>query len=909
MTDVPGSSAAPTAAGEGRRTHVLALVALLLAGAGALTALHPGSAPVDGAAWALLPLGLLLVAASLLVVRFRAGAQEDTVTLVEAVLAVLLFGFAGPQAVLVTAAAATLTAVRRRTPLYKSAFNVAQWAFAVSLGSAVTTWVAADAGLSLRGLVGLALGLVAVWTANNLAFTSVLVLATGRRVRDVLRNLGPVIAAGWLGGFAVNAALGLLYVLAFAATPVAVLVFPVPLVLLHAAYRGYAVARLDRQHLATLHRAAQALSAPVDPVEAVPAFLGEVLSGFDAGTAALVVRTPAGVVVHTAVRDDGGTGTVCTQSPPSPLWSALVEHGAPVRCEAGRGELGRLLRAAGHRSAVSAPVLVDGAPSGCLAVLDRTGVAGLPSGELEVLVALAREAGGSFDKGRLLARMLEDRRRLGEIVGTTSDGILTVALEGSVTSWNPAMERITGVSAAQVVGRPGGLAALHARTVGGVPVDLSRWAQDGTPPAELRLRTPLGERRITCSYDYAPDATGAARTMVVVARDVTPVEDLARLRQEFSRLVEAEAAQRLVVEQLQQAVMPARPTVEGAELGVTYVASDPTSPTGGDLYDCQVLPDGDLHLCVVDVLGHGVGATQDALTVMHTLRTVVLDGTPLQDVVARAGLLLGRQAPELVATVVLARYTPSTGALRVASGGHPPALVVTADGQVRELEAEGGAIGWPGAGSDDVVHAALQPGDSLVLYTDGLIEARKDLVQGLEDLQCHARDVRALPAPELAAALVDRVLQGAARRDDTLALVLRRTPVDSGTHQARWTLDPVPEQAASTRRAATTWLADRGVPTDDASLVLGELLANAVEHARTTVELTVGLTAEGVVVDVRDDGPGVTAVPAQRAPDDAEEGRGLHIVRALSKDVTVRGTSAGSVVRAVLDASRRLAAA
>ena len=898
-----------TATGEARRTHVLALVTLLLAGAAVLSALHPGGAPVDGPTWGLVPLGLLAVAASLLVVRFRAGGQEDSVTLVEAVLAVLLFGYAGPQAVLLTLAAAAVTAVSRRTPLDKSAFNVAQWAFAVSLGSLVTSSVAAGAGVSVRGLAGLGLGLVVLWTANTLAFTSVLVLATGRRLPDVLRGLGPVIAAGWLGGFAVNAALGLLYVLAFAASPAAVLLFPVPLVLLHTAYRGHALARLDRQHLAGLHRAAQALSGPVDPADAVPAFLDEVRSGFDAGKAVLVLRTPADdVVVHTAVPGEGAAAAAYEQAEPSPLWSALLEHGAPVRCDAGRGELGRLLAAEGHRSAVSAPVQVEGAPAGCLVVLDRTGVAGVPSGELEVLVALAREAGGSFDKGRLLARMLEDRRRLSEIVGSTSDGIVTVALDGTVTSWNPAMERLTGMTAEQVVRRPDALPALHARTVEDVPVDLSRWALDGSPPADLRLSTPLGERRVTCSYDHASDATGAARTLVVVARDVTPVEDLTRLRQEFSRLVEAEAAQRLVVEQLQQAVMPARPAVCGAELGVRYVASDPTSPTGGDLYDCQLLPDGDLHLCVVDVLGHGVGATQDALTVMHTLRTVVLDGTRLEDVVARADLLLGRQAPDLVATVVLARYTPSTGALHVVSGGHPPPLVVTAEGQVRQLEAAGGAIGWPGAGSDEVVHASLGPGDSLLLYTDGLIEARKDLVQGLEDLEGHARDVRALPAGELAAALVDRVLQGAGRRDDTLALVLRRTPVQHGQSAARWTLDPVAREASTTRQAATSWLGERGVPTDEAALVLGELLANAVEHARGAVEVVVVLSGSRLVVEVRDDGPGISAVPAQRAPEDAESGRGLHIVRALSREVDVRSTATGAVVRAVLDVARTLTA-
>ena len=342
---------------------------------------------------------------------------------------------------------------------------------------------------------------------------------------------------------------------------------------------------------------------------------------------------------------------------------------------------------------------------------------------------------------------------------------------------------------------------------------------------------------------------------------------------------------------------------------MTYVASDPTSPTGGDLYDCQVLPDGDLHLCVVDVLGHGVEATQDALTVMHTVRTVVLDGTALPDVVARADLLLGRQAPELVATLVLARYTPSTGELRVVSGGHPPALVVGADGDVRELTASGGAIGWPGAGSDDVVRAVLGNGDSLVLYTDGLIEARKDLVQGLEDLRGHAREVRDLPAQALAAALVDRVLEGAARRDDTLALVLRRTPVESEPQEGRWTLDPVPQQAGASRRAATAWLADRGQPTDDVALVLGELLANAVAYARGAVQLRLVLTEQQLLVEVCDDGPGLAAVPNQRASEDAERGRGLQIVRALSRSLEVRGTGTGTVVRAVLPVERRLLAA
>ena len=94
---------------------------------------------------------------------------------------------------------------------------------------------------------------------------------------------------------------------------------------------------------------------------------------------------------------------------------------------------------------------------------------------------------------------------------------------------------------------------------------------------------------------------------------------------------------------------------------------------------------------------------------MHALRFAAFDGTPLEHMVLRADDLLSAQAPDLVATVVIARYRPETGELKVASGGHPPALVVGSEGKVTQLTATGGAIGWPGVGSDNIVTTRLQP--------------------------------------------------------------------------------------------------------------------------------------------------------------------------------------------------------
>ncbi|MGZ6826850.1 MAG: ATP-binding SpoIIE family protein phosphatase, partial [Mycobacteriales bacterium] len=359
-----------------------------------------------------------------------------------------------------------------------------------------------------------------------------------------------------------------------------------------------------------------------------------------------------------------------------------------------------------------------------------------------------------------------------------------------------------------------------------------------------------------------------------------------------------------VVEQLQAAVTPDTPVVEGLELAVAYVASDPKEPTGGDLWDWHVLPSGELHIAVVDVVGHGVAATKSALSVVHTLRAVALDDTPLEEVVGRASALLEKQDPDLVATVVLARLHPVTGRLLVCSGGHPPAFVISRDGQVRQSTATGGALGWPGAGSDGVQELWLGETDALLLYTDGLVEARKDIVEGLDSLAREAASVAHLPVEEMTDQLVERALAGADRRDDTLALVVRRTLVPSlpapspDGDRLRWQVAPERHAAQQARRDAVRWLAAHGVAAGDAALVVAELLSNAVRAARHGVVLELALDGDRIDVQVGDDGPGLTALPADVLPDlEGEGSRGLFLVRKISRDLQVDGTADGTTVR------------
>ena len=249
--------------------------------------------------WALPFLGLLIAAAEVLVVRVRYGDEIDGVNLVEAALAPLLFAFPGGAVVGVVAGAQLLTSLTRRLSPVKTAFNVAQWTLAAAAGAAVVARVGDGAGVTEANVAAVVAALVAVWVVNNVAFTLVVAFAEGRGPFALIRDLLPVILPGWVGGWFVNAMLGLLYVLAYGAHPAAVFLFPMPLVLLHVAYRGYATARADRLRLAVLHSAARILAERLDPREAIPEFLAEVRLGFEARAVLLVLNGDCARQVHT----------------------------------------------------------------------------------------------------------------------------------------------------------------------------------------------------------------------------------------------------------------------------------------------------------------------------------------------------------------------------------------------------------------------------------------------------------------------------------------------------------------------------------------------------------------------------------------------------------------------------------
>lgn len=893
--------------------RVNAYVAVLLAAALAtVIAAHLlGLEPPAERVWPTLPfLAFGLVAAGHLRVRFRRGDDVDALTLFEAGLAPLIFAFPPTVVVVTVAVVQAFTAALRKTAWVKAAFNIAQWSLAAGVGSAALSALLDQPGVSLAALGWLVVALGCVGIVNNTAFTLVLAISARQSVATVLRELRPVLVAGWLGGWGVNVLIGLLFVMAVDSNPVAVVLFPVPLIVLHLAYRGYASARSDRFRLTGQRKATQTLSAPLHPRDAIDDFTVDVTRCFEARGAALMLFTEAGdLEVHLA--DPTGELSTHTESAGlQSLESGLVGQPEPLCFTASDSDqMSALLGAAQWRDCICAPLVAEQRQLGALAVFDRTGLESDTKADLVVLETLARETAHTIARGRLFESVVEERRKLDRIVSTTSDGIFTLAEDGSVLTWNAGCENITGLAAADALGRRDALERLQARTALGTPIDFAGWAGESARSADVVITSVDGRhRRLSCSVSTATDVDRSSQTLVVVARDITSAEEYAELRGQFSRLVEAQAAQRLVVDHLQQAVAPEPPGIDGADIAVAYVASDPSSPTGGDLFDWHLLPTGELHVAVVDVLGHGVAATKDALVVVHALRFAAVDGTPLDDMVRRTDELLSADAAELVATVVIARYRAETGELMVASGGHPPALVVGADGAVTELTATGGAIGWPGVGSDIVATTKLEIGESLLLYTDGLIEARKDVISGMTSLMGHAGDVAHLPAAQFADELVKRSLQGADRRDDSLALVLRRTPSTVVPEAMSWQVTPGSAIAlGEARRGLGGWLGSHGRNADDAVLVASELMANAVMAAPSAVVLSAAMQGPQLVLEVSDDGQGAERLDelGQRLPAaDSEEGRGLFLVRALSDDLSIVTSSTGTVARCVIPAPR-----
>jgi sigma-B regulation protein RsbU (phosphoserine phosphatase) len=190
--------------------------------------------------------------------------------------------------------------------------------------------------------------------------------------------------------------------------------------------------------------------------------------------------------------------------------------------------------------------------------------------------------------------------------------------------------------------------------------------------------------------------------------------------------------------------------------------------------------DGELVAMVADVAGKGIAAALLTASLEALAAGPIESGLGPEEVFARVSRLLHRRTPAAkYATALLARVELASGRLRLANAGHNPALVVRADGAVEELGATGRPLGLLADSTYQARTLALGPGDLLVAYSDGYVEAAEPAGAefGLERLAALCRERRATPLAELARA-IERALAafvgGAPDADDRTLVLIRR---------------------------------------------------------------------------------------------------------------------------------------
>jgi GAF domain-containing protein len=366
----------------------------------------------------------------------------------------------------------------------------------------------------------------------------------------------------------------------------------------------------------------------------------------------------------------------------------------------------------------------------------------------------------------------------------------------------------------------------------------------------------------------------------------------------------------VVAEVLQRAVLPDfLPTVEGLEFDAEYRAGAAGTYVGGDWYDVFQLEDDRVIFSVGDVMGKGAPAAALMGQVRTAIRAYAVSGQNPSEVLASLDHLFDALVEDRVVTVVVGTIDPKRGTVQLANAGHPSPLIVRADGATTFASTQSSlliaaGLGGPERPADEL---ALHPGDTLVMYSDGLIERRSELITvGMQRLADAATAVALGGWPVRAAAELATRLGDDERADDVVVLALRyvglpvegrESPVVGTGHDGMMTLrlEPIVESTPMARHWVTEHLGD--VPSDVtecAALLTSELVTNAVLHAATPFTVTLHLMTDRIRVDVADGSPVVPSI--KNYATDAATGRGLTLFNTLASDWGVHPVVGGKIV-------------
>lgn len=552
----------------------------------------------------------------------------------------------------------------------------------------------------------------------------------------------------------------------------------------------------------------------------------------------------------------------------------------------------------GERSAIVMPLIADGRVLGVIAVARHPHQPAFGNDYLELVsdfarhaaIALALAAGREHALNQELAQ-----------ADTVDDAVQAAAEELrrlwrarrvlAVTFFNRGPSTATSIATPRVVsvGEPAQWSDLSSET--------------------QQTLTSLRDGELLTIYTKQPGAAGIAlqhpEGVLVVWIDLTEprpftLEDqtlltvlAGRLGQGLQRVHQVDQ-QRETALALQHAILGPAQLPHG--FTVRYQAASRPLQVGGDWYDIVDLEDGRIAMIVGDCVGHGLAAATVMGQVRSACRALLFENPSPGAALAGMDRFAARLPGAQCTTAVCAVLNPDTGELVYSSAGHPPPILVDADGTTRLLDdghtiALGVRRGWP----RPEARVTLPARATLLFYTDGLVERRRAaLEQGISRAAELVQDGRGAALDDLANQIMSGLAPSEGYQDDVVLLLYR--------HPAPLELEfPAHvSHLAPTRSALRSWLTRARVDPEQTMNVLvaaGEAVANAIEHGHRhspggTISLGATALVDQVQLTISDTGSWKTPQPIAAA----HRGRGIALMKGLMEDVSIDPGTAGTTV-------------
>ena len=503
----------------------------------------------------------------------------------------------------------------------------------------------------------------------------------------------------------------------------------------------------------------------------------------------------------------------------------------------------------------------------------------------------------------LLLAESEERYRV--LVDHAPEAIVVLDLDGGhFVDGNPQAERLLGIGRAELC------------QMGPSDVTAPSWPYGKAPAAFSEDATEVWVRRArsgdTTPFEWVLQGAAAAPVLCEVRLLQLPatgrrlargtlidITERRRVQEAEAAVIERERALRqsqTIAQTLQRSLLPERlPEIPGIGLAARYLPGSAGLEVGGDWYDVIPAPSGAVCLAIGDVVGRGLRAAATMGQLRTALRAYALQGSSPSRVIEHLeGLAKGLPEAQMT-TLVYAMYEPEAGALTYVCAGHPPPLVIHPDGSSAYLgEGRGLPLGVHAAVTSEAA-VVLEPGSTLVFYTDGLIERPGSVLDdGMEALARTARSVAGADPNAVAEAITGAMIGDSSPHDDVALLVVACAPALSD--QFHLTLATDPQRLRSLRKALNRWLVHVGASSDEARdivLAASEAVTNSIVHAYGTeggkVEVEGTVKDGAVTVTVSDAGD-------WRFLETPGGGRGLLLMGALVPECRVETGPEGTRV-------------